>query len=1858
MAAGVGRDGSPTPGGSWQKLFVSLLLALLGFLLLAPPSQALIITNNASVSSSLGVMAATNSVKSTVRSHAAVEFLQYAPGVPGATPIFVPPAAYSTDGSPGNTFSAQGVFAPTGPITTWDHTVISLPDSLDLLSAQEYKGGEPVFIRLSDPDQNQDPVRNETVLVTVSNKQTRDSILLRLTESGPDTGVFVGAFQSTNDKTILNDRYLSVGINTHLSVSYTDATDPRDTCRQEILVDPYGLVFSTADGRPVNGATVTLWNVTTAAPADVYYDDGAPGFPAHITSGDAALGYPDGCFRFPLVRPGRYRLIVAPPSGYAAPSTVATSVIQGLPGHPYALELGSRGEDFSLNPGPALHLDLPVDARAKSLFISKKSLKDTAEVGEYLQHSLTISNTNSFNLSGLTVTDQLPQGFRYIRGSTTRLDLAAPTAPSTAADPSLSADGRTLIFRPGVLPAAAALELRYVVGVSAAAREGIAINSATATAGDGTISSNLAQAAVQVVNDLFGSTSLLMGRVILAPCPSPPGQGKTEAPKTLAIGPGAVSLRLTSRAEAGQADYAVAIRVAKVTVRDLTLVVELPELLRYRPGSASLDGKPLADPEITAGSLRFQLGEVKAASHPVLGFGVETGQIIAGEFNTRAHLEFSNPDPQLQPGATHQATALATNTILQWSDDPAASLLLVTQGDSGETRLATTGPVEAETVGKSGLGKVRLFLEDGRYIDTNEEGMYHFEALTPGSHVVQVDLDSLPKGLKILQCDENSRFAGVAHSQFFDLQPSSMGRADFFVGGQREAPETGPDSGVATPTAEASSPAQHEVSAPPTGADAASRPQPLPDAAAEPPAPVAPLDGLLSIKKGQRLSQRTQAIPVRLDEELTPELAVDGLVIDRNRIGMQLNEGATHKKIYSYIGVDLGEPGPHVLSLRGLDPFGNARFQQEIDYVLTRQLASIRVLDTGGNVADGKTPIRVRVELLDDTRDRITGGTTLALTGGDLHPWHETTGLSEVLGENPNSVTVDSQGYINFAPCSDSGSHTATLSYGDLVAEVRTYVKPYFREWIMVGLAEGVAGYNNLAGNLENLTPADQRDGYYRDGRLAFYAKGKVKGKYLLAAAYDSARERTANDHGLFGGIDPNKYYTIYGDGQEVHYDAPSKSKLYLKLDGEQFYLLYGDYQTGLTVSELSRYSRSLTGLKGEYLGEQVTATAFTAETDHAYLKDELPGDGTSGLYHLSHTGIVLNSEKIRLEVRDRFHSEVVVSSRQLSRFLDYTLDAQDGTIYFREPIFSRDGEFNPIYIVVEYEISSGADRALTGGGRVAYQMSKKGPEVGASLIREGTPGAHADLEGVDLTYKPDDQTTFKAESATSRKRSGGLDVSGNAYLAEVTRHGKKLDGKAYYRQEDGGFGLGQQASSESGTRKFGADGRYILTQKLGLNGEVFHKENLLTATTREVAATALTYKLDKLSASGGLRWVKEDDSAGPAHHATLLTASLKRSFLADRLDLYTTGEVALAGETSTDYPNRLIFGGEYGLTTTTRLFAAHEITSDTKQDTQNTRFGFKANPWSETAFQSSLENRDGSTGQRTFANLGLTQGWKINERLRLDFGLERSQTTRQSGESQPTLDGAPTSGSLTDNFTASSAGATYKDRHWSLTGRAENRNGSQENKSGLLWGFYREETPGFGLSSVFRYFDTDRANGNRNITGELEFSLARRPSDSPWTILDKAKIAELHDSSPTLSTHTTKLINNLSANYLYDRQNQLSLSHGLKYVIDTFDGGKYQGFTQMLGVEYRHDLNREWDVGLHTAARITTIGNNALYSAGASLGHSLAQNIWLSVGYNFSGFRDDDFSAADYTSQGIYIKCRAKFDQFTARQLLAWWEK
>jgi hypothetical protein len=911
-------------------------------------------------------------------------------------------------------------------------------------------------------------------------------------------------------------------------------------------------------------------------------------------------------------------------------------------------------------------------------------------------------------------------------------------------------------------------------------------------------------------------------------------------------------------------------------------------------------------------------------------------------------------------------------------------------------------------------------------------------------------------------------------------------------------------------------------------------------------------------------------------------------------------------------------------------------------------------------VADGRTPPVIALRLTDKdghpAREGVVGEYT-------VDPPHLPRQRVEDLQKTPLAapaterlqyrVIGDGIALIELQPSMQTGEAVIRVNLVSGKQEVRAWLVPEDRDWILVGLAEGTAGYNTVSGNMEGLNAAEAGEKLYSDGRVAFYAKGRIQGKWLLTIAYDSEKKWRKNEQGLYQLIDPNQYYTLYGDAASRMPDAPSSRPLYIKLERDQFYALFGDYATGLTVTELSRYSRNFNGLKSELKSDTLDVTVFASDTDQAFMKDEIRGDGTSGLYRLSRKNIVMNSETVTIEVRDRYRSEVILSTQRLSRWLDYTIDYESGTLFFKSPVPSRDADFNPVFIVADYESFDGSDTSWNYGGRAAVRTAGKGVEVGVTHVHEGAVGAEGNLTGVDATIRIDDRTSARAEVAATRTEQGAVEKEGEAYLAEVVHRSERLEGKAYVREQDRDFGLGQQNGSETGTRKVGLDATYRFSGAASVRGEAFRQYNLSTNAVRDMAELQAGYTVPRYDARAGFRFAEDDFSTGPSRTSQQVFVA-GRYRLTDRLGLSIGHDQSLSGKNgNSDFPTRTTLGADYKLNDTATLFAAQELTQGPAVDTATTRLGFRSSPWSGGALSSSLEDQYTEHGTRLFSVLGLKQTWQLSSRWSLDAGLDRSATIRRTDS--PSFNVNVPSASGGEDFTAASLGAAFKAERWSWTGRVETRHSATEDKIGLLTGAAGEPVPGLGVAGGLQLFRTDGAAGMEQTLSDMRLGLAYRPKETRWIVLDRLDYIVEERKDAQSRFENWRIVNNLVVNYRALPGTQVSMQYGAKYVSETIEGDDYSGYTDLTGLEARYDITPKWDVGARGSVLHSWASDQTDYVAGVSTGYHIAQNMWFSVGYNFLGFKDRDFSRADYTADGPYLKLRVKFDQLSARDAVKW---
>ena len=382
--------------------------------------------------------------------------------------------------------------------------------------------GRKFYIALDAAQCNRDPQRVETQQIVVQSKLTGDRETFLAEETAANSGVFhvqphVQSIDAGTLPAVRGDGLLSTRANDHIVTTLEGCGATQ--LEVALLIDPFGVVFDSHSNLPVAGATVMLVDVSGAG------NGGNAGGPARVLQADAVTVAPsvlvtgaDGHFAFPLVEPSQYRLVVTAPAGYAFPSA-----------QPVALQpagrvvvVGSFGAPFAVDAATgAVELDVPLDAqRPSGLFIDKTASRNSVEIGEFLDYTVRVRNVSAETLGRILVTDRLPAGFAYVRGSA-RLNGSRVRWEGLPFEEPEGGVGPRLGFQIGSMPDQAVATLTYRVRVGPGALQGDGVNRVqAATPAPLARRSNEASATVRVLPGVFNDRGFVVGKVY-ADCAAP-----------------------------------------------------------------------------------------------------------------------------------------------------------------------------------------------------------------------------------------------------------------------------------------------------------------------------------------------------------------------------------------------------------------------------------------------------------------------------------------------------------------------------------------------------------------------------------------------------------------------------------------------------------------------------------------------------------------------------------------------------------------------------------------------------------------------------------------------------------------------------------------------------------------------------------------------------------------------------------------------------------------------------------------------------------------------------------------------------------------------------------------------------------------------------------------------------------------------------------------------------------------------------------------------------------------------------------------------------------------------------------------
>ncbi|MBS7808708.1 DUF11 domain-containing protein [Variovorax sp. PCZ-1] len=313
------------------------------------------------------------------------------------------------------------------------------------------------------------------------------------------------------------------------------------TTLQDLPLDPSGVVYDSNTRAPIPGATVQLLRIVGGAATSVPASDLVGGANTVVTGAS-------GVYQFILnagAPAGEYEVrVISAPSGYntqstqipPSPSPVTPGAGAVCPGQvagqqcqiqpqgtaPLVGQATTYFLRFNLTPGVSpdvVHNHIPLDAGTPAvLVVTKVANKASVELGDTLLYKVRVKYVaGGANLTTLSITDNLPAGFRLI-ASTAQISAPASATPVNLAAASIvGAPGASVTFNltgalpAGGLPVAGEVELSYRVRVGVGSLQGDGINKAQAF-GNGQ-RSNVAQAKVKVTGGVFANEGCIVGKI-------------------------------------------------------------------------------------------------------------------------------------------------------------------------------------------------------------------------------------------------------------------------------------------------------------------------------------------------------------------------------------------------------------------------------------------------------------------------------------------------------------------------------------------------------------------------------------------------------------------------------------------------------------------------------------------------------------------------------------------------------------------------------------------------------------------------------------------------------------------------------------------------------------------------------------------------------------------------------------------------------------------------------------------------------------------------------------------------------------------------------------------------------------------------------------------------------------------------------------------------------------------------------------------------------------------------------------------------------------------------------------------------
>ncbi|MEE9332502.1 MAG: hypothetical protein V3U65_00230 [Granulosicoccaceae bacterium] len=1312
---------------------------------------------------------------------------------------------------------------------------------------------------------------------------------------------------------------------------------------------------------------------------------------------------------------------------------------------------------------------------------------------------------------------------------------------------------------------------------------------------------------------------------------------------------------------------------------DVTIVDALPFGFKYVPGSAFIDGEKLDDPE------RVKLSE---STHLVEGndrgmiFTVDT--VVAGGSRllqyrllaTAAALESNGLN-----AVSASATTLSGLTVV--SSVSTAKVKIVQHGVLSDKAIlfgkiyVDSSCDDIQNNGEWPIGGVRLYMQDGTYVITDEDGQYSLFGLDPGFNVIKVDNETLPEGLTLKPLD--SRHGADPDSRFVELSVGDFHRADFAAHCPMEnsvaifekikrrnksivtpwildsdSSDTsnekwfnGDDDERAIANGDVSNgrlgvrrkvldddngTLEDDQKAPDKGGGvkiANSSASKQPKTVMGDPKKLAPVITAEQAKAGTWLwpendisnDGRFMAV-VRAG--LEPQLNVNGVAVAGTQIGERIVNTREAAQIVAWYGVKLS-PGVNQLSITGLDSFGNSRVLAEKS--VKRPTAGVRMVmrtrDESIAADGGRSQLPIDLLILDGNGYPASGVyfVTVESSRGRF--------AEEDLQENEPGLQIrieGGRGKVHLQSTDESGKVFVRAKTGSLSAQLRIVQLAEARPLIGSGLVSIEGSWHKDRFSEETFETA---------ARVALFLKGKIRNQLKLTLAYDSKRKE---DNSLLRDVDPSEYYATYGDASVRGYEAQSRSKLYAKIEKDRHSVMWGDYITDnyKDNDDLARVQRTFTGLNAVFDNAKTRVQVFAAEQSTNREFEEIRGNGTAMLYQIANAPVVRNSEIVELIVRDRDNPGAVIETTNLLRYRDYILDDLTGLIRFTDAIPSLDDNLNPVFIRITYETQSANKDYLVAGLRVQHNFSEEA-HIGFSLTEDQNPLSGSVLSGIYAAYGINANTEISAAVAHQQHTvTGRQGKAGRVRLEHNWGRSRNMRTAMSWARSTKFFdnpGAGLSADR----LEWRIDHRQPVSNTITATAEAVHSESVTEDQSQSHVGMTFERTLRDWTLTLGGKHYRIRERGDSDEFNTMLLGAERRFELGN-------GKRASIGvdyEWDLQRSNRHRLGlvGRVQVHKSVDVYARFEkeralrspaISAAGAASTQFT-LGVESTVLPNTRMYSEYRMRSNFGAEEFETASGIKGRYELVKGLSISPGVEVIDA----------LDGQQVEDAI-----ALSLGVTDKrNLNRKITAQAEIR----ETDSNRYYGFRGSMAQRFNVdwTGLVREEFTRQLPvlGEMTSRHRLTLGFARRPKlENKHHQLYLAKWLE--DYGPADGADKKRYLLSTHQNLQLKKNVTLSGRFGAKWQRAQFSTGNSHTKFMLADARLTIDLYRRLELDLQAGWLGVGGGGGNRYSLGARLAWLINRNVRLGVGYNVVGFREEDLDENGYNEKGLQLGLQLKFDE------------